>query len=71
MRRYLWSSRHGAWPIASSIVDLALFSTVAIQGILMAPLPATIVADVFGAAIVLALCLDTVKVTLFRYLAIA
>jgi hypothetical protein len=37
----------------------------------MAPLPAAMVAGVFGSAIVLALCLDTVKVTLFRYLAIA
>ncbi len=68
-RRHLWSSRPGAWLIASSILDLTLFTTLATQGILMAPLPATIVAGIFGAAIVLAFCLDTVKVTLFRYLA--
>ena len=38
----------------------------------MAPLPATIVACVFGAAIILlAFCLNTVKVMLFRRLAIA
>jgi hypothetical protein len=37
----------------------------------MAPLPATIVACVFGAAIVLVFCLDTVKIILFRRLAIA
>jgi hypothetical protein len=37
----------------------------------MAPLPATIVACVFGAAIVLGFSLDTVKVMLFRRLAIA
>ncbi|MGD0238002.1 MAG: HAD-IC family P-type ATPase [Syntrophorhabdales bacterium] len=70
-RRHLWSSRPGSWLIASSILDIALFSTLATQGILMAPLPATIVACVFGAAIVLAFCLDTVKVMLFRRLAIA
>jgi H+-transporting ATPase len=70
-RRYLWNSRPGSWLIASSILDITLFSTLATQGVLMAPLPATIVACVFGAAIVLAFCLDTVKVTLFRYLAIA
>jgi H+-transporting ATPase len=70
-RRHLWSSRPGAWLIASSIVDIALFSTLATQGILMAALPLIVVACVFGAAIVLALCLDTVKVTLFRRLAIA
>jgi H+-transporting ATPase len=37
----------------------------------MAPLPATIVAFLFGAAIILAFCLDTVKVMLFRRFAVA
>jgi H+-transporting ATPase len=70
-RRHLWSSRPGSWLIASSILDITLFSMLATQGILMAPLPATIVGWVFGAAIVLAFCLDAVKVMLFRRLAIA
>jgi H+-transporting ATPase len=70
-RRHLWSSRPGSWLIASSLLDITLFSTLAIQGILMTPLPATIVACVFGAAIVLGFCLDTVRVMLFRRLAIA
>jgi H+-transporting ATPase len=70
-RQHLWSSRPGSWLIASSILDITLFSTLATQGILMAPLPTTIVACVFGAAIVLAFCLDAVKVMLFRRLAIA
>jgi H+-transporting ATPase len=70
-RRHLWSSRPGSWLIASSVLDITLFSTLATQGMLMAPLPTTIVACVFGAAIVLAFCLDTVKVMLFRRLAIA
>jgi H+-transporting ATPase len=70
-RRRLWSSRPGTLLIASSILDLTLFSTLATEGILMAPLSATVVACVFGAAIVLAFCLDTVKVLLFRHLAIA
>jgi H+-transporting ATPase len=70
-RRHLWSSRPGSWLIASSILDITLFSMLATQGILMAPSPATIVGCVFGAAIVLAFCLDAVKVMLFRRLAIA
>ena len=69
-RRHLWSSRPGSWLIASSLLDITLFSTLAIQGILMTPLPATIVACIFGAAIVLGFCLDTVRVMLFRRLAI-
>jgi H+-transporting ATPase len=70
-RLHLWSSRPGSWLIASSVLDIALFSTLATQGILMAPLAATIVACVFGAAIVLCFCLDAVKVMLFRRLAVA
>ena len=70
-RRHLWSSRPGAWLIASSVLDIAFFSTLATRGILMAPLPATILACVFCAAIVLAFGLDTVKVALFKRLAIA
>jgi H+-transporting ATPase len=70
-RRHLWSSRPGLWLIASSFVDIGLFSTLAILGVLMTPLPAIIVAGVFGAAIVLAFVLDAVKLTLFRRLAVA
>ena len=70
-RRHLWSSWPGKWLIASSILDITLFSTLATEGILMAPLSATVVGCVFGAAIMLAFCLDTVKVLLFRHLAIA
>jgi H+-transporting ATPase len=69
-RRHLWSSRPGSWLIASSVLDITLFSTLAIQGILMTPLPGRIVACVFGAALALAFCLDTVKLLLFRRLAI-
>jgi H+-transporting ATPase len=70
-RLHLSSSQPGTWQIASSILDVTLFSTLAIEGILMAPLSSTVVGCLFGAAIVLAFCLDTVKVPLFRHLAIA
>lgn len=70
-RRHLWSSLPGSWLIASTILDIVLFRMLALRGILMAPLPASIVVWVFGAAIILAFCLDTVKVMLFQRLAIA
>ena len=70
-RRHLWSSRPGSWLIASSILDISLFSTLAIFGVLMAPLPAMVVGSLAGAAVVLALALDAVKVLLFRRLAIS
>jgi len=70
-RRHLWSSWPGPWLIASSLVDIGLFATLAIGGVLMTPLPIAIVAGVLGAAIVLAFALDFVKIALFRRLAIA
>ena len=70
-RRHLWSSRPGPWLIASSIVEITLFGALAIRGVLMAPLPPMILASVIAAAVVLAFCLDTVKVIVFRRLAIA
>jgi H+-transporting ATPase len=69
-RRHLWSSRPGSWLIASSLLDVALFGTLATRGILMAPLPFAAVAAVLGAAVALAFGLDALKVALFRRLAI-
>jgi H+-transporting ATPase len=70
-RQRLWSSMPGKWLLVSSVVDVGLFSLLAVRGILMAPLPLAVVATVFAAACVLALCLDTVKLLLFRRLGIA
>ena len=36
-RRHLWSSKPGSWLIASSILDITLFTTLATRGIVMAP----------------------------------
>lgn len=70
-RRRLWSSRPSRWMVLASIVDLALITTLAVRGILMAPLPGGIVAAVAVAAVGLAVVLDAVKVALFRRLNIA
>ena len=67
----LWSSRPGRWLVASSIIDLAIISTLAIKGILMAALPIGILAELLLAVIVLAFVLDGVKLVLFKRLAIA
>lgn len=44
--------------IASSIADLAIIPTMAMDGILMAPLPIAVVLGVFAASVALALVLD-------------
>jgi H+-transporting ATPase len=70
-RLHLWSSLPGKWLIVSSAVDLSIVSLLAINGVLMAPLPIAILAGIFAAAIVLAFLLDAVKTALFRRLRIA
>jgi H+-transporting ATPase len=64
-RRRLWSSRPSLMVIVSSVTDLLIIGTLAIGGILMAPLAPSIVAGIFAAAIVLALVMDQVKLWLF------
>jgi H+-transporting ATPase len=70
-RRHLWSSRPGSWLLVSSVVDLTIVSTLAINGLLMAPLSIAVVTSLFAAACVLAIALDFVKVILFARLQIA
>ncbi len=66
-RRCLWSSWPSSVAIASSIVDLAIIPTMAMNGILMAPLPIPVVLSVFAASLALALVLDQVKVAAFSW----
>jgi len=43
-------------------------ATLAVRGVLMAPLPLAVVAGIFAAAVVFAFALDEVKVQVFRRL---
>lgn len=70
-RRHLWASRPSAWFIASSVIDASIISTLALRGILMAPLAPVILASVAGAAVVFAFVLDFVKLAAFRRLGLA
>jgi H+-transporting ATPase len=67
-RRRLWSSWPSRIVIASSMADLSIIPTMAVSGILMAPLPVAVVLALFAASLVLALVLDQVKVAVFRRL---
>ena len=66
-RRRIWSSRPSLLVIVSSIVDVLIIGTLALGGILMAPLAPSIVAGIFAAAIFLAFIMDQVKVWLFAH----
>jgi H+-transporting ATPase len=60
-RRHMWRSKPGNWVLASSFVDIAVVSTLALSGILMAPLAWRVIATVFAAAAAFALILDQIK----------
>jgi H+-transporting ATPase len=60
-RRRIWSSRPGAWVLVASAADIAFVSTLALSGILMAPVSWSILVMVLVAAIAFALILDQIK----------
>ncbi len=66
-RRHPWSSRPSRWVLASSAVDITIVATLALAGVLMAPLPADLVAGVFAAAIAFALILDQIKAPILSF----
>ena len=69
-RRHFWSSRPGRWLLLSSLVDLAIISFLALNGILMTAIPVSVLGSLFAAALVFAFILDAVKGILFRHLRI-
>ncbi len=70
-RRHLWGLRPTVWLVASSIADIIIISTLAILGIAMAPLPLSVLAVEFVAAIAFGVILDGVKIPVFARLGIS
>ncbi|OIQ66170.1 hypothetical protein GALL_522650 [mine drainage metagenome] len=64
-RKRIWSSRPSLPVILSSIVDVSIVGTLALGGIMTAPLTPTVFAGIVGAAAILALVMDQIKVWLF------
>jgi H+-transporting ATPase len=69
-RRHLLGLRPSIWLVLSSAADLLIISTLAILGVVMAPLPPTVVAGEFAAALVFGLILNGVKIPVFARLKI-
>ena len=67
-RRRIWSSRPSGIVLASSLADLLIVPTLAYAGILMAPLPLSVIMSLFATAVVFAFVLDEVKARVFRAL---
>jgi H+-transporting ATPase len=60
-RRRLWSSTPSAWVLGASVADIAIVSTLALTGVLIAPVSWRVVTVVFAAAIGFAFILDQMK----------
>jgi len=70
-RRWLWSSRPSGWLVASSVADVAIASTLAVGGIAMTALPASLVAGTLACAAAYAFVLDAIKVPTLRHLGLS
>ena len=70
-RRSFWGDRPSPWLILSSVVDLAIASTLAVGGIGMTRLPASTVAGTLVAACVFLLAINLLKLPIFARLEIA
>jgi H+-transporting ATPase len=69
-RRRLWGTRPSLLLAVSSVADIAIASILAVGGIAMTPLPASLVAGTLAAAAIFAFVLDFVKVPVFARLGI-
>jgi H+-transporting ATPase len=70
-RQHLWGLRPSVWLVLSSVADVFIISTLAVLGIAMAPLPVTVIACEFAAAIAFGAMLDVVKIPVFARLRIS
>jgi len=69
-RRHVWGLRPTVWLVLSSAADVLIISTLAIRGIGMVPLPLSVIANEFGAAVIFGLILVGVKLPVFARLEI-
>jgi H+-transporting ATPase len=60
-RKRMWNSAPSGWVLIASATDIAMVSTLALSGTLMAPLSWHVFATIFVAAIAFALILDQIK----------
>ena len=63
--------RPSTWLIVSTVADIAIISILAVSGLAMAPLPLSIVAPEFGAAILFGVILNATKIPIFQRLRIS
>ena len=69
-RRRFWSSAPSRWLLFSSLADILAVGILASRGILMAPIPWSLIAGLLGVIIVYLFLVDSAKVRIFRRFAV-
>ncbi len=67
-RRHLWASLPSRWMLVSTVVDVAIVSFLAAQGILMAAIDPALIAGLLVLVLIYLVGLDFLKLRLFTYL---
>ena len=67
-RSHFWHSRPSRWLALGTVIDVLVVSVLAIQGILMTPIPVALVAGLFIAIIPYMGLVDMIKVPVFKRL---
>jgi H+-transporting ATPase len=70
-RRHLLGLRPTSWIVLSSVANILIISTMAVRGLVMAPIPLSVVACEFAAAIGFFVLLDMLKIPVFARLRIS
>ena len=67
-RNHFWHSMPSQWMLIGTLLDILVVGMLATRGILMAPIPAFLVAEVFGVIVFYLFLLDFIKVPIFSKL---
>ncbi len=65
-RNHFWRSPPSRWMLAASVADLSIVSFLAVNGVWMAPVPATVVSGLLGAVIGYLFIIDFLKIQILR-----
>lgn len=66
-RSHFWHSLPGKWLLLSSVLDILIVSVMAIKGILMEPISASIIIGLFVSTVIYLALIDFFKVRIFSY----
>ena len=66
----LWSSRPAPIMLVASLCDVLLVSSLAAGGVLMSPLPITVIAVLAATTIIFTLAMDSIKIAVYAHLRI-